>query len=98
MTHEGKVHKVALAGAASGFEPSFAAFYADCEHQVKPIREGYRLYLVYSLSVAGYHRLVSESMRNLRVRSSKSETPASRRIKDQSPGQALMACGAAELA
>ena len=56
VTHEGKQHEVALAGAASGYELSFAAFYADCEHEVKPIREGYRLCLVYNLTVAGSRR------------------------------------------
>jgi hypothetical protein len=56
ITHEGKRHEVALAGAASGYELSFAAFYADCEHEVKPIREGYRLCLVYNLTVAGSRR------------------------------------------
>ncbi len=53
VTHEAKQHEATLAGAASGYELSFAAFYADCEHEVKPIREGYRLCLVYNLTVAG---------------------------------------------
>ncbi len=56
VTHEGQRHELALAGAASGFELSFAAFYADCEHEVQPIREGYRLCLVYNLTVAGSRR------------------------------------------
>ena len=30
----------------------FAAFYADCEHEVRPLREGYRLCLVYNLVLA----------------------------------------------
>jgi hypothetical protein len=30
-------------------EISFAAFYADCEHEVMPVREGYRVCLVYNL-------------------------------------------------
>ena len=56
ITHEGKRHELAFAGAASGYELSFAAFYADCEHEVKPIREGYRLCLVYNLTIAGSRR------------------------------------------
>jgi hypothetical protein len=56
ITHEGKQHEIALVGAASGHELSFVAFYADCEHEVKPIREGYRLCLVYNLTVAGSRR------------------------------------------
>ena len=30
----------------------FAAFYADCEHEVRPLRRGYRLCLVYNLTLA----------------------------------------------
>jgi hypothetical protein len=30
----------------------FAAFYADCEHEVRPLREGHRLCLVYNLTLA----------------------------------------------
>ena len=30
----------------------FAAFYADCEHEVRPFRQGYRLCLVYNLTLA----------------------------------------------
>jgi hypothetical protein len=34
------------------FHTHFAAFYADCEHEVRPLREGYRLCLVYNLTLA----------------------------------------------
>jgi predicted 2-oxoglutarate/Fe(II)-dependent dioxygenase YbiX len=37
---------------ASSFQIHFAAFYADCEHEVRPIRKGYRLCLVYNLTLA----------------------------------------------
>ena len=30
-------------------EVAFAAFYADCQHEVRPIRSGYRLVLIYNL-------------------------------------------------
>ncbi len=30
----------------------FAAFYADCEHEVRPLRKGFRLCLVYNLTLA----------------------------------------------
>src|SRR3989440_6373972 len=30
----------------------FAAFYADCEHEIRPLRKGYRLCLVYNLTLA----------------------------------------------
>src|SRR5262245_5404159 len=34
------------------FRIHFAAFYADCEHEIRPLREGYRLCLVYNLTLA----------------------------------------------
>lgn len=33
------------------FHTHFAAFYADCEHEVRPLREGHRLCLVYNLTL-----------------------------------------------
>ena len=42
-----------MAGAASGYELSYAAFYADCEHEVRAVRSGYRLCLTYNLTLAG---------------------------------------------
>ena len=56
ITHEGKRHEIAFTGAASGHELSYVAFYADCEHEVKPIRDGYRLCLVYNLALARSRR------------------------------------------
>ncbi len=32
---------------------SFVAFYADCRHEIKPVRSGYRIVLTYNLSVRG---------------------------------------------
>ena len=46
------------------YEPSFAAFYADCRHEVKPITAGYRLCLVYNLAIANRKKqpVLSEQM------------------------------------
>ena len=52
VSHEGSRHEIAYTGAASGYELSYAAFYADCEHEVRPVRSGYRLCLVYNLTLA----------------------------------------------
>lgn len=52
VSHEGRRHEIALAGAAAGHELSYAAFYADCEHEVRPVKEGYRLCLAYNLTLA----------------------------------------------
>ena len=34
---------------ASNYKMSFAAFYADCEHEIKPVTSGYRVCLVYNV-------------------------------------------------
>ncbi len=56
ITHEGRRDEITLAGAASGHEMSYAAFYADCEHEVRPVRNGYRLCLVYNLTLGRSRR------------------------------------------
>ena len=52
VSHNGERHEIAFPGAASGFELSYAAFYADCEHEVRPLESGYRLCLTYNLVLA----------------------------------------------
>lgn len=50
--HDGRQHEIPFAGAASGHELSYAAFYADCQHEVRPLRSGYRLSLTYNVTLA----------------------------------------------
>jgi predicted 2-oxoglutarate/Fe(II)-dependent dioxygenase YbiX len=52
VSHAGQQHEIAFAGAASGYELSYAAFYADCEHEVRPIESGHRLCLTYNVVLA----------------------------------------------
>lgn len=54
VRHEGQ-ERVVDFGAAGGnpFHTHHAAFYADCEHEVRPLQEGHRLCLVYNLTLAG---------------------------------------------
>jgi hypothetical protein len=40
---------------------SFVAFYADCEHEVRPVTEGYRITLTYNLVVVGAAVAVPDS-------------------------------------
>jgi len=48
VRHKG--HEVCLdLNSAEPADASFAAFYADCVHEVRPVTEGYRLTLVYNL-------------------------------------------------
>ena len=48
IRHAGQNVKVDMSGGEVS-EISFAAFYADCEHEVRPILAGYRVCLVYNL-------------------------------------------------
>lgn len=52
VTHDGESRRIELGGGDSGFEVRYAAFYADCQHEVLPVRSGYRVCLVYNLSIA----------------------------------------------
>jgi predicted 2-oxoglutarate/Fe(II)-dependent dioxygenase YbiX len=36
------------------YYPYFAAFYADCEHQIEPVTNGYRICLIYNLIYSGH--------------------------------------------
>jgi hypothetical protein len=51
--HTGQRQVITFPGAASGHELSYAAFYADCQHEVRPVRSGFRLILTYNLAIAG---------------------------------------------
>jgi hypothetical protein len=52
VRHEGQEVELDLSGKETQFHTQFAAFYADCEHEVLPLRSGYRLCLVYNLTLA----------------------------------------------
>lgn len=48
IRHAGREARVDLANSETD-ELQFAAFYADCEHDVQPVLSGYRLCLIYNL-------------------------------------------------
>ncbi len=53
VRHDGQERTIDFqADENSAFQVHFAAFYADCEHEVRPLKQGYRLALVYNLTVA----------------------------------------------
>ena len=53
VRHEGQEKTIDFASAKdSSFQTHFAAFYADCEHELRPLTDGYRLCLVYNLTLA----------------------------------------------
>lgn len=51
VRHDGREVTVDF-GPDSRFQTQFAAFYADCEHEVRPVTSGFRLALVYNLTLA----------------------------------------------
>jgi predicted 2-oxoglutarate/Fe(II)-dependent dioxygenase YbiX len=51
VRHEGREETIDF-GPESRFRTQFAAFYADCEHEVRPVTSGFRLALVYNLTLA----------------------------------------------
>ncbi len=50
--HQGQQEVITMPGAALGLEANYAAFYADCQHEVKPLLSGNRLCLTYNLVLA----------------------------------------------
>ncbi len=52
VRHQGEEKVIRFDEESSLFCLRFAAFYADCEHEVKPVTQGYRAALVYTLSLS----------------------------------------------
>jgi hypothetical protein len=53
VRHEGEERTIDFQGGPeSAFQVHYAAFYADCEHEIRPVKKGYRLVLVYNLTLA----------------------------------------------
>jgi len=52
VSHQGEQQEFLFAGASSGYQLSYAAFYADCEHEIRSVRSGYRLCLTYNVALA----------------------------------------------
>jgi len=57
VRHEGREVVVDFAP-DSRFHTQFAAFYADCEHEVRPVTSGHRLTLVYNLTIVKSKRKI----------------------------------------
>ncbi len=58
VRHEGREEIIRFAP-RSEFQAQFAAFYADCEHEIRPIKSGFRLALVYNLALAKSKRTIA---------------------------------------
>jgi hypothetical protein len=60
VRHDGQERTIEFLGADDNpFHIHYAAFYADCEHEVRPLRKGYRLCLVYNLTLAKSKKTIS---------------------------------------
>jgi len=63
VSFDGKTETIDLSGPANQYQIPFAAFYADCEHEIKPITSGYRVCLVYNLvQVKGREKIHIEQL------------------------------------
>lgn len=46
---DGREESISFVEATRNYQIPYAAFYADCEHELKPVTEGYRICLTYNL-------------------------------------------------
>ena len=53
VSHAGQSQIVDFDGKSSNYDLQYAAFYADCEHEIRPVTDGYRICLVYNLTLDG---------------------------------------------
>jgi hypothetical protein len=51
VEHEGECARIEFGGPESEFRTAYAAFYADCRHEITPVQSGYRVCLIYNLSL-----------------------------------------------
>jgi predicted 2-oxoglutarate/Fe(II)-dependent dioxygenase YbiX len=58
VRHEGREATVDFSP-KSQFQTQFAAFYADCEHEIRPVTSGFRLALVYNLTLEKSKRTIT---------------------------------------
>ncbi len=79
VRHEGRAVTVDFSPIGR-FQTQFAAFYADCEHEIRPVRSGFRLALVYSLTLA-------KAMRTITAPNSREHVAAVARLLRQWTGQ-----------
>jgi hypothetical protein len=60
VRHDGQEQTIDFGGpSGDAFHIHYAAFYADCEHEVRPLKKGYRLCLVYNLTLAKSKKMLA---------------------------------------
>ncbi|MCA9211631.1 MAG: 2OG-Fe(II) oxygenase [Planctomycetales bacterium] len=53
VSHGGQSKVINFSDKTAAYDLQYAAFYADCEHEVQPVTDGYRFCLVYNLATTG---------------------------------------------
>lgn len=53
VRHDAQTVNIDFSGPEAEFSIQYAAFYADCEHEILPITQGYRVCLIYNLALSG---------------------------------------------
>lgn len=59
VRHDGGERVFEFGDGAAAYQVQYAAFYADCRHEVKPVRKGHRLCLVYNLALSGKQKAIA---------------------------------------
>ena len=60
VRHEGQEQTIDFTKVENNlFHNHFASFYADCEHEIRPVRKGYRLCLVYNLTLGKTRKTIT---------------------------------------
>jgi len=67
VLHQGKETKFQFCGPSARSKFYFSAFYADCQHEVKPVTKGYRLCLIYNLLYCGVDKCPAPADNNAQV-------------------------------
>ncbi len=70
IDHHGEKKRYQSSRAAAD-KLSFFAFYADCYHEVKPVKEGYRIALIYNLLLSSEEEIVASPEPDLQQRVTK---------------------------
>ena len=67
VSHDGESKEIDFDTKAGAFNIQYAAFYTDCQHEIKPVTSGYRVCFVYNLTLARSKRQPSAPAHSSKV-------------------------------
>ena len=67
VSHDGESKEIDFDTKAGAFSTQYAAFYTDCQHEIKPVTSGYRVCFVYNLTLARSKRQPSAPAHSSKV-------------------------------